>query len=128
MNSAEKNYYAEYVYDDGANSNSLNYNLNTSSVLGARSSMSSKFENSFKKQKNNEVQDIYDDEHYCMARSSSTQRKDEAQINEETPFRYKKILMICVVLIFLFLFAIFGGFVGSLINRNIGLKYFINKY
>ena len=123
MNPTEKSIYDEYIYDQGANNTPLNNNSNPSSVPETKFSKSSKkFETSFKKNKNNEVQDIYDDEHYCLARSPSTQRKDEFQIEKERPFRYKKLLIICLILVFLFLFAIFGGFVGSLISRNIGLN------
>ena len=122
MNSTEKSVYDEYVYDDGANNIPLNYNSSPSSVPEAKFSKSSKFEKSFKNHKNNEEQDIYDDEYYCLARSSSSQRKDEVQIKEESPLHYKKFLIICLVLVILFLFAIFGGFVGSLINRNIVLN------
>ena len=123
MNPTEKSIYDEYIYDQGANNTPLNNNSNPSSVPETKFSKSSKkFETSFKKNKNNEVQDIYDDEHYCLARSSSTQRNDKVQIGQESPFHYKKILIICLILVFLFLLAIFGGFVGSLINGNISLN------
>ena len=123
MNLTEENNYDEYVYDEGANDTPRNNNLNTSSVPEAKFSKSSpKFEASFKKYKNKEVQDIYDDENYCLARSSSSQRKDEEQILKEKPFKWKKILIICLVVIFIFLLAMFGGYVGSLINRNIVLN------
>ena len=123
MNSTENTNYDEYVYDDRANNAPLNNNLATSSVPEAKySTYSPNFEVSFKKYKNKEVQDIYDDENYCLARSSSSHRKDEEHIEKEQPFKWKKILIICLVVIFIFLFAMFGGYVGSLINRNIVLN------